>query len=145
MLRTICIATSVALLSACAQQSMTALSGPVTKPEAAQGQEWQWVGKTSERERLEVAQPEQYTLEFQPDGRVLARFDCNRGNGRYEIGEGTLSFGPIATTRMACLPGSLDTTLMQALGRVEGFRVEDGDLWLQLADDAGMLRFRPAP
>lgn len=119
--------------------------GPSTAPASAQGISWQWVSKTTPREMLEVAQPERYTLALLPDGSVQAQFDCNRGQGSYEISDGGLRFGPIATTMMACVPGSLDSVYGQALEKVESFSVENGELLLGLDGEGGTLRFRAAP
>ena len=35
-------------------------------------------------------------------GKVNVNAGCNTGSGAAELGEGTITFGPIATTRMAC-------------------------------------------
>ena len=73
------------------------------------------------------------------------RADCNRGTGSYQIGEGTIAFGPIAMTRMACPPGSLDARYLRDLQRATSFFVEGGNLFLELPADSGTLRFRRAP
>ena len=36
------------------------------------------------------------------DGTVTVDTGCNTGTGGYELGDGEITFGPIATTRMAC-------------------------------------------
>lgn len=41
------------------------------------------------------------TLTFQ-GGTVAVDTGCNTGSGGYTLGDGTVTFGPIATTRMAC-------------------------------------------
>jgi len=144
MLRTLGLATVMVLGVGCAHQESPMKTGSWTDPDAVTGTTWQWLAKTGKREVLDVAQPERYTLALQPDGRVQAQFDCNRGNGAYEISDGKLEFGPIATTQMACLPGSLDTAYAQALLQVERFRVENGELILGLSEGSSM-RFRAAP
>jgi heat shock protein HslJ len=42
------------------------------------------------------------TLTFQ-GGRIDVDTGCNTGGGSYTLGDGSVTFGPIATTRMACL------------------------------------------
>ncbi|MCP8688198.1 META domain-containing protein [Marinobacterium sedimentorum] len=148
--RSFCLAVVMALGAGCAQHSGMMeeglmQEGVATDPGSAQGTSWQWLSKTTPREMLEVAQPERYTLALQPDGRVQAQFDCNRGHGSYEISDGRLTIGPVATTMMVCLPGSLDAVYGQALEKVESFRVENGELLLGLEDEGGTLRFRAAP
>jgi heat shock protein HslJ len=148
--RTFGLAAVMALAAGCAQHSDIMEEGVMqqgasTDPGSAQGISWQWLSKTTPREMLDVAQPENYSFLLLPDGSVQAQFDCNRGHGSYEISDGRLRFGPLATTRMACLPGSLDSVYGQALEKVESFSVENGELLLGLEDEEGTLRFRAAP
>lgn len=42
------------------------------------------------------------TLAIDDTGRADVFFGCNSGGGNVEIGDGTLTFGPLAMTRMAC-------------------------------------------
>jgi heat shock protein HslJ len=47
---------------------------------------------------------------------------CNRFTGTYDLNSGKLSFGPLATTRMACAPGagaSLEPAFLQGLASIE--------------------------
>jgi heat shock protein HslJ len=148
--RTLGLAAVMALGAGCAQHSGmmeegVMQEGVATDPGSAQSTTWQWLSKVTQKEMLEVAQPERYTLALQPDGSVQAQFDCNRGHGSYEISDGRLKIGPVATTMMACLPGSLDADYGQALLKVESFSVENGELLLGLEDEGGTLRFRAAP
>lgn len=113
-------------------------------PAAAAGKLWQWEQTVTPVETVESPAPERYTLELAPNGRLTVRADCNRGTGSYQIGEGTIAFGPIATTRMACPPGSLDTRYLRDLQRASGFFLEGGRLFVELPADSGTMRFRPA-
>lgn len=112
----------------------------VRTPDAAAGL-WHWEATVTPVETVGTANPERYTLELQPGGIALVRADCNRGRGSYEIGEGRIRFGAIATTRMACPPGSLDGRYLQDLARVTGFFGEGGKLFLELPADSGTMRF----
>ena len=105
------------------------------------GKVWQWESWTSPVESIEVTAPERYTLQLMPDGTVRARFDCNRGGGRYSMGDGALAFGPLRSTRMACPPDSLGGRYSTELARVTSFFVEEGKLYLELPVDSGTLRF----
>ena len=82
---------------------------------------------------------------FRIGGKLLARFDCNRGGGTYEISDGKLAFGPLASTFMACPPDSRATVFMRDLQRAVSFFVQDGKLYLELPMDSGTMRFRAAP
>ncbi|MDK3072964.1 META domain-containing protein [Sedimentitalea sp. JM2-8] len=44
------------------------------------------------------------SLEFTPDGRVSGRGGCNQYTGSYTREGDTLTFGPLASTQMACVP-----------------------------------------
>jgi len=41
-------------------------------------------------------------VKFEPEGKVWGRLGCNRFTGTYKQDGLSLSFGPLATTRMAC-------------------------------------------
>lgn len=115
----------------------------VRSPEAITGKAWQWAGTVTPTGTIDPPAPERYTLELAPNGRLLVRADCNRGTGRYRIGAGTIALGPIATTRMACPPGSLDATYLADLQRATAFFVERGHLHLALPAESGTMRFAP--
>jgi len=93
-------------------------------------------------ETIAVSDPARYTILFLEDGRLQARFDCNRGGGSYVISTGKLSFGPMMSTRMACPPDSLDAAFMRDLQRVGAFFIENGMLYLAFPEDGGTMRFR---
>ena len=117
----------------------------VISPEAAVGKPWEWEAMTTPAGTITVPDPEHYTLELGPEGKATARFDCNRGAGAYRITPGTLTFGPLASTRMACPPPSLGDRYGLELTRVTSFFVESGRLYLDLTDNGGTMRFRTAP
>jgi heat shock protein HslJ len=110
------------------------------------GRVWAWrstdlVGN----ERMVPDAPERYTIEFQPDGRVQLRADCNRGGGRYAAGANqSLSMTPAATTKMGCPSGSKGTEFVRQLADVVRYDLVDGDLVLTLKSNAGTMRFTPA-
>lgn len=81
------------------------------------------------------------TIEFSADGTVSGFAACNTFNGTYELDATTLSFGPLATTKMACQrPASaVEADYLAALGGVTGWAIEpDGRLRL---DGPMQLRF----
>jgi heat shock protein HslJ len=95
-----------------------------------------------------VDDPSKYTVEFGTDGRAAFRIDCNRGNATWQADaassdSGSLSFGPIATTRMACPQPSLDQKVSTALSYVRGFLIRDGQLHMSQLADAGILHWEP--
>ena len=85
-----------------------------------------------------------YTLQFMTDGKVAARIDCNRGNGSWESKKPSeLLFGPMATTRAMCPPGSMHDRIMKDLPQVRSYVLKDGHLFLSLMADAGIYEFEP--
>src|SRR5688572_23204371 len=55
-----------------------------------------------------------YTVDFNADGSLTARIDCNRGRGTWpSSGPSQLELGPMALTRAQCPPGSLHDRLVK--------------------------------
>jgi uncharacterized lipoprotein YbaY len=86
--------------------------------------------------------PGRYTLLLQPDGRAAVQADCNRGGGPYTLEGNRIAIGPLISTLIGCPPGSLGSTFLQQLDRVESYVVQDGDLMLELPTEGGSMRFR---
>jgi heat shock protein HslJ len=114
-----------------------------TDPQSVLNKTWQWVSTITPVEKIAVSNPERYTIIFTEDGKLQARFDCNRGGGEFKISPGKLSFGPLMSTRMACPEDSLDGLFIRDLQRVTSFFVQDGLLYLELPYDSGTMKFRP--
>ncbi|MBC2734060.1 MAG: META domain-containing protein [Desulfobacteraceae bacterium] len=114
-----------------------------TDPRRVLNEIWQWESTTTPVEKIDVANPERYTILLKDEGKIQARFDCNRGGGEYEIAPGKLTFGPLISTRMACPEDTMDAAFMRDLQRVTTFFVQDSMLFLELPYDSGTMRFRP--
>ena len=56
-------------------------------------------------------------------GHVTGSGGCNRFTGSYEAGEGTLRFGALASTRMACPAMDTETAFLKALEGARKFRL----------------------
>jgi heat shock protein HslJ len=65
---------------------------------------------------------------------------CNRFTGGYEAGDGTLTFGPLASTRMACPGMDTETAFLRALEGTRRFRVLGRRL--DLEDEHGVVLAR---
>jgi heat shock protein HslJ len=114
-----------------------------TSPDAVIGLLWQWVGTSTPDDDISVAEPERYLLLLNAEGRAEIEFDCNSGGGDYSIDEGSLAFGPLISTRMACPDDTQDFVYMSQLQRATAFYVEGGELHVELAMDGGTMRFAP--
>lgn len=113
-------------------------------PEAVIGVEWRLEQYTTPSERVLIEEPDRYTLQLGMDGHAIARFDCNRGGGDYRIEPGKLEFAGLVSTRMGCPPESFGERYAAELGRVTGFFVEAGRLYLELPEAGTTLRFARA-
>lgn len=86
-----------------------------------------------------------YTIQFMPDGRLVARIDCNRGRGTWKsAGPNQLEFGPLALTRAQCPPGSLHDRIVKHWSYFRSYVMRDGHLFLSLMADGGIYEFEPA-
>lgn len=138
---------AVAMVAGCATPRSS------LEPETLRGTAWRLLSIQSMDDAqgtTRVADPSRYTLRFDAEGRAALRLDCNRGAGSWKAqpagdGTGSLEFGPIATTRMACPPPSLGDRVGRDLGYVRGFRLKDGKLYLSLMADGGILEWEPDP
>jgi len=133
------------LMIGCAANAPSGQHVRSSDPQTILNKTWQWELTITPVEKIDVPNPERYTILLTAEGKVQARFDCNRGGGNYEISEGKLSFGPLMSTRMACPPDTLDAPFMRDLQRVASFFVENGNLYLELPFDSGTMKFRSAP
>jgi len=106
---------------------------------------WKWAGTQTPVERIVPDDPTQYTLEFLPDTTVVAQIDCNRGNGKYKLDGQAIAIGPLATTRMACPPGSLDGKFSQHLEAARHIFFGGDTLFMGLFADSGTMKFSQMP
>lgn len=104
---------------------------------------WVWRGTTNTGGEI-VSEPQKanaFTLMFTKDDRVSATTDCNNAMGSYTVTGSALTFGPLASTLMAC-PDSQETEFISMLETVEGFSMTNGGqttLELQLKNGNTMM------
>lgn len=92
--------------------------------------------------------PNKYTIAFNKDGSLSARFDCNRGvspwrNNIANATGGTLSIGPLGVTKAYCPEPSMGEFLERQLGYVRSFTISDGHLNMALMADGGIIVWEP--
>jgi heat shock protein HslJ len=142
---------TVILVSAAA--ATLAGCGSATASDPLAGTTWRLVSIESmsdEQPTTTIDDPAKYTVEFGDDGRAAFQVDCNRGNGSWTAAaaasdSGSLTFGPIALTRMFCPQPSVDTTVAAGLGRVRSYLLSDGKLHLSMEADSGIMHWEPQP
>lgn len=130
------------LLTAC---SMTPSQGSAAKDDSLGGTAWRLVQIASMDDRVFVpGEGRQYSLNFAPDGHVSVQADCNRGQGQWTSPQqGQLEFGPLATTKALCPPGSLHDRFLSDLSYVRSYVFKDGHLFLATMADGAILEFTP--
>jgi heat shock protein HslJ len=91
-------------------------------------EEWGFTGEVGKAARF---------IQFRSDGRVTGYSGCNRFTGKYTQDGGTLIMGPLATTRMACLPEAMEgeQEFLALLGKIR--HVDRTNLQLILKDGDG--------
>jgi heat shock protein HslJ len=135
--------TALAGLSGCSKNEQFTLEGTA----------WQLVSIQSMDDAqgtTMVPDPGKFTVEFAKDGQAFFQLDCNRGKGTWQAqpgssgDNGTLTFGPIATTMMMCPQPSFDQQVGQALGDVRTYVLKDNQLHLSKVADGGILTWKRA-
>jgi heat shock protein HslJ len=75
------------------------------------------------------------------------QLDCNRGRATYTAapsgGGGTLSIGPVASTRALCPQPDIGQTLAARLPDVASYTLRGGHLFLALKMDGGIFELAP--
>jgi len=148
-----CLLSVSLALGACSSIPSTAPSNsPSTTPAAAvatptlAGTSWRlasFQANDDGSQALRPGSPDGFTLSFGQDGRLAVKLDCNRGNGPWQAVAadatgGTLSLGPVATTRAMCPPDAVGSRLAQDLPALRTWRLQDNRLHTGLPADAGV-------
>ena len=77
------------------------------------------------------ADPLRYSVTFATNGWVGIQADCNRGSAPFEMDEGKVAIKSIALTRAICPEPAQADRFVRDLGRVTGFYVANGSLYLE--------------
>jgi heat shock protein HslJ len=89
----------------------------------------------------------QTTLELSEAGEATGNGGCNRYRGTAEFSITAVSFGPLASTKMACAPAAMEqeAKFHKALAEVKAWRIDTGTHKLTLLDAKGaeLVRFSP--
>jgi heat shock protein HslJ len=123
---------------------LAAQSTPSTTEAAIPPVVWELVSFTETNgEPVTIDDPTRYTVQFLPEGQLVAQFDCNQGNGGYTAADGVLTLTPMATTKAMCAPDSYDLTFQQLLSQATSYQFDPESGHLVLAGDAGVLELQP--
>ena len=100
-----------------------------------------WVCVSIDADAMTSAEP--ITLDFNKDGTVTGFSGINRFSAPYTAGTGSLSFGPIAATRMGGSAESMgqEQRFLQALAKTTQFSLQSGLLRLSDGGKKKLLEF----
>lgn len=105
---------------------------------------WQWVQTQYNDDKKAVpSDPKDYTVQFQEDGTLNVKADCNQKGGTYSIssGEKTISIEVTHSTMAFCPEGSLEDEFVKGLSAAAIYFFKEGDLYIDLKYDSGTMRF----
>jgi len=100
-----------------------------------------WVCVSIDADAMTSAEP--ITLDFNKDGTVTGFSGINRFSAPYTAGTGSLTFGPIAATRMGGSAESMgqEQRFLQALAKTTQFSLQSGLLRLSDGGKKKLLEF----
>ena len=139
------LAAGILILAACAAQP----GGNQTTPEAERlaNTNWSLVSYGPPESPIEVLPGTSVTLEFDAEGRAGGSGGCNSYGGDYEVENGSISFGEIVSTLMACTDpgvGEQESQFLGALQTASTYEVSGDQLTITYVDGQ-VLNFSRAP
>jgi heat shock protein HslJ len=113
---------------------------------ALTGVAWEWQDVRGGDDSLVApSNPREYTLTFMPDGELQILAGCVRTLGAYTVDGPILELSFDGPTRAECGPGSLAERYLRDLGDVSSHVFRDGNLFLAMRADAGIMAFAARP
>jgi len=109
------------------------------------GVTWTWTALHTPASSTTVNDPSRFTLTFNADGTANIQADCNQVIASYTVSEGNLlTITPGPSTMAFCGPGSLDQIYLGGLTNAMGYRLESGELIIDMLYESGSLVFASA-
>ena len=103
---------------------------------------WMWQEFLENNDtRTAPVNPADYTLEFQPDGIVNIKADCNVVGGTYNVDGSQINIETMMTTLAACPRDSLEDEYLRLLNDAVIYFREGDFLFLDIMMDVGTMRF----
>ncbi len=100
-----------------------------------------WVRFVDPVEAYDVADLENYTVEFHPDETVTVKADCNTANGVYTASKGEIDIEILMTTLAMCAPDSLGGAFIAHLNETALYFFEGSSMVFDLPIDSGTMEF----
>jgi len=123
-----------AVLARFSRKKYMGITGPV----------WQWAHTLYNDDwKVVPADPENYTVQFQEDGTISVKADCNKKGGTVSISheEKSISIDITESTMAACPEGSLENDFVKGLSAAALYFTRNGDLYIDLKYDSGTMKF----
>lgn len=100
------------------------------------GTAWTVTGTVANEAVSSVPMDSAASITIADDGTVAVNTGCNTGSGSVEVGDDTLTFGPIAITKMACPPEqtALETSVLAVLQGEVAYEINGSNLSLRSGD-----------
>ena len=108
------------------------------------GTVWQLTTITKPDGTITINDPSRYTVTFNADGSANWQADCNVGSATYTGSDGGLAVTMGASTMAFCPPGSFDQIFLGGLTNAMGYRLEGGNLLIDMLYESGTMTFAPA-
>jgi heat shock protein HslJ len=108
------------------------------EPAALVGNTWMVTGTVANEAVSSVPMDSTASITIADDGTVSVDTGCNTGSGSVEVGDDTLTFGPIAITKMACPPEqtALETSVLAVLQGEVAYEIDGSNMSLRSGDGA---------
>ncbi len=135
---------SIAVLAVTSTLGACAASAPAVTPEPLWGSEWRLQSIAGQ---AALPQPAA-TLVFPQPGQAVGHGSCNRFSGVVEIDRDRLKFGPLMSTKMACIGGASEqeSRYLGALQKAQRYEVQGDTLLIHAQGMDQPLRLvRTAP
>jgi heat shock protein HslJ len=112
------------------------------EPAALTGTMWTVTGTVANEAVSSVPMDSTASITISGDGTVAVNTGCNSGSGSVEIGDDTLTFGPIATTLRACADEAVNQLEASMLAVLQGevtYEIDGSNLSLRSGDGADAI------
>ncbi len=105
---------------------------------------WQWTSFSDPANGpTDIGDPENYILNFNDDGAVMVKADCNNALGSYTADDSSLSIQLGPTTMVYCGDESSSDDFLKYLGFAAIYFFQDSNLLIDLMADGGTMTFAP--
>ena len=106
------------------------------------GYVWKWIVFSEiDQDDLIVGDPQNYTLEFLPEGDLNIKADCNSTEGSYVVVGDEITIEIINTTTAVCEQGSLSDGFLRLLQSAISYKTEQEYLYLENVNQTSQLIF----